>query len=262
MSTAAAGRGNAERNILFQALLLFMNIMFFIWYCLFTIVIAMLVLLPNYFYYRAWKPGRLQLAARRFIELYGRLVIRLSWPLIRVRIENREAVKKIDPCVYVMNHFSFVDVFFAGFLPGYSTVIAIRSWPFKIPFLNIFMRIARYMDVEKTPSKDALQQAAKVIMAGNCMLFFPEGHRSRNGQMLSLNKGAFRIAADNNVPIIPVGIEGTEYLGGYKSRLLRPCRVRLRFFPPMWAEGKDFNSVKNLRQRVADLYQREVYRNN
>ena len=94
------------------------------------------------------------------------------------------------------------------------------------------------------------------------MLFFPEGHRSRNGQMLPLNKGAFRIAADNNVPVVAVGIEGTEYLGGYKSRLLRPCRVRLRFFPPLWAEGKDFAAVKNLRQRVEDLYQREVYRNN
>jgi 1-acyl-sn-glycerol-3-phosphate acyltransferase len=260
MSTTAAGRGSAERSFVFQALILFINIMFFIWYCFFTIVIALLVLLPNYIYYQAWKPGRLQLAARRFIELYGRLVIRLSWPLVRVRIENMQEVKKVDPCVYVMNHFSFVDVFFAGFLPGYSTVIAIRSWPFKIPFLNIFMRIARYMDVEKTPLKDALQQAAKFIKDGNCMLFFPEGHRSRNGHMLPLSKGAFRIAVDNNVPIVAVGIEGTEYLGGYKSRLLRPCRVRLRFFPPLWAEGKDFNAVKNLRQKVEDLYQREVYR--
>jgi 1-acyl-sn-glycerol-3-phosphate acyltransferase len=261
MANVAADRNPAERNFNFQTLLLIMNIMFFIWYCLFTIVIAMLVLLPNYLYYRAWKPGRMQLAARRFIELYGRLVIRLSWPLVRVRIENQKAAKKVDPCVYVMNHFSFVDVFFCGFLPGYSTVIAIRSWPFKIPFLNIFMRLARYMDVEKTPSEDALQQAAKLIKDGNCLLFFPEGHRSRNGQMLPFSKGAFRIAADNNVPVVPVGIEGTEYLGGYKSRLLSPCRVRLRFFSPLWADGKDFTAVKNLRQRVEDLYQREVYRN-
>lgn len=261
MSTAVAGKGDVKRNFIFQALLLIVNALFFIWYCSFTLVIAVLVLLPNYFYYRAWRPGRLQLACRRFIELYGRLVIRLSWPLVRLQIENREAVKKVDPCVYVMNHFSFVDVFFCGFLPGYSTVIAIRSWPFKIPFLNIFMRIARYMDVEKTPLPDTLQQAAQVIQTGNCMLFFPEGHRSRNGQLQPLSKGAFRIAAENNVPIVPVGIEGTEYLGGYKSRWLSPCRVRLRFFPPLWAEGTDFSAVKNLRQKVENLFQKEVYRN-
>jgi 1-acyl-sn-glycerol-3-phosphate acyltransferase len=260
MEIATADKNPAERNFFFQTVLFFLNILFFIWYCLFTIVIALLVLLPNYFYHRAWKPGRLQLAARRFIQLYGRLVIRLSWPLVRVHVENLEVANKVEPCVYILNHFSFVDVFFCGFLPGYSTVIAIRSWPFKIPFLNIFMRLANYMDVEKTPLTETLQQAAKIIKAGNCLLFFPEGHRSRDGRMLPMNKGAFRIAADNNVPIIPVAIEGTEYLGGYKSRWLSPSRVRFRFFPPLWAEGNNFAAVKNLHQKVENLYQREVYR--
>jgi len=261
MGTGAAGQDGADRKPVSRALLVIVNILFFIWFCVFTLAIAMVVLLPNYFYYRAWKPGRLQLACRRFIELYGRLVIRLSWPLVRVRVENLEAVKKVDPCVYVMNHFSFVDVFFCGFLPGYSTVIAIRSWPFKIPFLNIFMRIARYMDVEKTPLTETLHQAAKVLREGNCMLFFPEGHRSHNGQMQPFSKGAFRIAAENHVPVIPVGIEGTECLGGYKSRLLSPSRVRLRFFPPLWADGNDFTAVKNLRQKVEEIFQREIYQN-
>lgn len=260
MSTGSAGKGDTEKNFIFQALLFFMNVVFFIWYCSFTLVIALLVLLPNYIYYRAWRPGRLQVACRRFIELYGRLVIRLSWPLVRVRIENLEAAKKADPCVYVMNHFSFVDVFFCGFLPGYSTVIAIRSWPFKIPFLNIFMRIAKYMDVERTSLPDTLQQASKLIKEGNCLLFFPEGHRSRDGRMQPMSRGAFRIAADNNVPVIPVGIAGTEYLGGYKSRLLNPCRVRLHFFSPLWAEGKDLAAVKNLRRKVEVLFQQEIYR--
>ena len=261
MSTGAAGKGDTGNNFIFQALLFLMNVVFFIWYCAFTLVIAALVLLPNYLYYQAWRRGRLQVACRRFIELYGRLTIRLSWPLVRVRVENLDAAKKSDPCVYVMNHFSALDVFFCGFLPGYSTVIAIRSWPFKIPFLNIFMRIAKYMDVEKNSLEHTLQQAAQVIRGGNCMLFFPEGHRSKNGQLQPMSKGAFRIAADNNVPVVPVGIAGTEYLGGYKSRLLRPCRVRLHFFPPQWAEGTDFTAVKNLRRKVEELFQREIYGN-
>lgn len=117
------------------------------------------------------------------------------------------------------------------------------------------------MDVEKTPLPETLRQAAKMIQDGNCMLFFPEGHRSPDGRLLPLNKGAFRIAAESQVPVVPVVIEGTEYLGGYKSRLLSPCRVRLRFFPPLWSEGKDFVAIKNLRQKVEDIFQREVYGN-
>jgi 1-acyl-sn-glycerol-3-phosphate acyltransferase len=261
MVNGSAGRAAAERPFITRALLAGMNLLFFVWFCLFTLAIAMVVLVPNYVYYRAWKRGRLQLACRRFIELYGRLVIRLSWPLVRVRIENREAVQNVDPCVYVMNHFSFVDVFFCGYLPGYSTVIAIRSWPFRIPFLNIFMRIARYMDVEKTPLDETLRRAAELLREGNCMLFFPEGHRSRDGRLQPFSKGAFRIAAENDVPVVPVGIEGTATLGGYRSRLLTPSRVRLRFFPPLRADGKDFTAVKALRQKVEGLFQREIYGN-
>lgn len=188
------------------------------------------------------------------------MVIRLSWPIVRIRVENIENAKNIEPCVYVFNHFSFADVYFAGYLPAYQTVVAVRSWPFKIPVLNIFMRIAEYMDVEKTQWEEILAQSEKILKDGGCILFFPEGHRSRNGSMHPLNKGAFRIAADNNVPIVPVSLQGTEYLGGYKSRMpVSPCRVKLRFYPPMRAEGKEFTDVNDLRERVEKLYLREVY---
>jgi 1-acyl-sn-glycerol-3-phosphate acyltransferase len=248
-----------EANWLKKIFLILINILFFAWYCLFSIVTGVLVLPPNYVYHRAWKPGRHQLAARRFIRIYARGVIRLSWPLVRIEIKGLEQVQGAEPCVYVLNHYSFVDVFFCGYLPAYHTVVAVRSWPFKIPVLNIFMRIAGYMDVEKNSWKDTLTYAAETMNAGGCILFFPEGHRSKNGQMSPLGKGAFRIAAENDVPVVPVALEGTEYLGGYKSRLLSPCRVTMRFFPPMKAEGSDFAAVNELRRRVEDLYQREVY---
>lgn len=236
-----------------------LNGLFFLWFCVFTLVIGAVVLIPNYFYHRSWRPGRHALAIRRFIQMYGRMVIRLSWPMIRTTIENRETVKKVQPCVYVLNHFSFADVFFCGYLPAHATVIAIRSWPFKIPILNIFMGIAKYMDVEKMAQDETLRNAAEELTNGNSILFFSEGHRSRNGNLFPLGKGAFRIAADNNVPIVPVTLEGTEYLGGYKSRLLKPCQVKMRFFPPIFATDNSFANVNALRQQVEALFLREVY---
>jgi len=215
---------------------------------------------PFFFcYYHGWKSEQLQLATRRFIQFYGRWAIRLSWPLIRVSVNNRTEVKGIEPCVYVLNHFSFIDVFFCGYLPGYQTVIAVRSWPFKIPFLNIFMYLAGYMNIENRPYENILSSAAAQLKSGACILFFPEGHRSRTGQFHPLGKGAFRIAAENDVPIIPVTIEGTEYLGGYKSTLLRPSHVRIRFFPPMRANGNNFVEINKFRDRVKNLFLGEVY---
>jgi len=116
------------------------------------------------------------------------------------------------------------------------------------------------MDVEKTLWDEMLTYSAESIKSGTSLLFFSEGHRSKDGQLYPLGKGAFRIAADNNVPIVPVALIGTESLGGYKSSTVRPCRVKMRFFAPVWAEDNSFAGVNDLRQRVEDLFQQEVYK--
>ncbi len=249
-------------SLLQQIILFIINILFFIWYGVYSFVTAFFCLPVNFIYYRAWRKENRPLAARRFNQFYGRMVIRLSWPLIRTNVENRECAVGIEPCVYVMNHYSFGDVYFCGVLPGYNIVIVLRSWPFKIPILNIFMRMAKYLDVEANPGEDILLRAENLLNSGACLLFFPEGHRSRTGKLLPFGKGPFLIAAKNNVPVIPIVIEGTEYLAGYKSKLLSPTKVRMRFFPAMRANGSNYADINDLRKRVEDLYLREVYNQN
>ncbi len=233
---------------------------FSLWYLAFTVFLIACALPIVWLRYRAWAPGRFSLATRRFIQFYGRMVITLAWPLIRVRVESREAARGVEPCVYVLNHFSFADVYFCGFLPGFQTVIVIRSWPFRLPVFNIFMRWAGYLNVEAGSSREVLERADLILKSGACLLFFPEGHRSRTGRLQPLRKGAFLIAARNNVPIVPVAIRGTEYLGGFRSQLLSPCRVTLKFFPPILAKGLDFHSIQEVRHQVEDIYLHEVYR--
>jgi 1-acyl-sn-glycerol-3-phosphate acyltransferase len=239
--------------------LFLINSAFFIWVLLCSAVISSLSFPVICIRYRGWKREKFQPSIRRFIQFYGRWIIRLSWPMIRVRVEIPEEVKKADPCVYVLNHFSFVDVYFCGFLPGFQTVIAVRAWPFKLPIYNIFMRLAGYLNVEAKSGEEILSSSAEVLKSGACLLFFPEGHRSRDGQLMPLQKGAFRIAAENKVPLVPVAIEGTEFFGGYKSKLPRPCRIRLRLFTPLRAGGADLASVNALRSAVRTLFLQEVY---
>lgn len=236
-----------------------LNIVFILWFLVCTTVISLLSFAAIFIRHSGWRKGKFRTAVRRFIQFYGRWIIRCSWPMIRIKVELPDEVRKADPCVYVLNHFSFVDVYFCGFLPGFQTVIAVRSWPFKLPIYNIFMRLAGYIDVEALSGEDILVAASKLLNNGVCLLFFPEGHRSRSGQLLPLKSGAFRIAAVNNVPIVPVAIKGTEYFGGYKSRLPRPSRVNLRFFAPLYSKGVDLASVNNLKNTVKNLFVSEIY---
>lgn len=239
--------------------LFLLDFVFIIWFLLCSAVIGTLSFPVIFLRHRGWKRRNFKLSIRRFIQFYGRWIIRFSWPMIRISVEMPEEVKKTDPCVYVLNHFSFADVYFCGFLPGYQTVIAVRAWPFRLPIYNIFMRLAGYLNVESKSGEEILASATEALSSGTCLLFFPEGHRSRDGQLMPLQKGAFRIAAENRVPLIPVAIEGTEHFGGYKSRLPKPCRVRLRFFPPFRAAGADLASINELRNKVKALFLKEVY---
>jgi 1-acyl-sn-glycerol-3-phosphate acyltransferase len=248
-----------QRNPVTLGLILIFS-MFGVWhltYSVFLIFGAFPIILLRH---RAWDPDRFRRAVRRFIQFYGRMVIRLSWPLVRIRIVSRDAVRGIEPCVYVLNHFSVVDVYFCGFLPADQTVIAIRSWPFRLPVFNIFMRWAGYIDVETDSYGDMLERSGRALKSGASLLFFPEGHRSRTGRLQPLRKGAFHVAARNGVPVVPVTIAGTEYLGGYRSRLFSPCRVTLTFHPPLWAYGQDFQAIQALRHQVEDVYLKSVYR--
>lgn len=234
--------------------------MFGVWHMT-TSVFLIFGALPGFLLrHRAWDPDRFRRAVRRFIQFYGRMVIRLSWPLVRTRIVSRDAVRGIEPCVYVLNHYSVVDVYFCGFLPADQTVIATRSWPFRLPIFKIFMRWAGYIDVETDSYGDISERSGQALKSGASLLFFPEGHRSRTGRLQPLRKGAFLIAARNGVPIVPVTIAGTEYLGGYRSRLFSPCHVTLTFHPPLRAQGQDFQAIQTLRHQVEDVYLESVYR--
>ncbi|MDD8025057.1 MAG: lysophospholipid acyltransferase family protein [Acidobacteriota bacterium] len=206
----------------------------------------------------AWDPVRFRRAVRRFIQFYGRMSIRLAWPIVRFRIVDRDKVRGVEPCVYAMNHYSFTDVFFCGFLPADQTIIAIRSWPFRLPVFNIFMRWAGYLDVESLTCADFLRESGRTLASGASLLFFPEGHRSRTGRLQPLGKGAFLIAARNRVPVVPVTIEGTQFLGGYRSRFLCPSRVTLTFHPPVIPSGADVQSVRSLRRRVEKIFRESL----
>ncbi len=252
-SALAAGRARFGDRFLVP-----LNIAFIIWYAVFSLSLIVPVALMVLVRHRGWGAGRFQTGIRRFIQLYGRCVIWLSWPLVRISIENRSAAQGVEPCIYILNHRSFMDVFFCGFLPGFQTVIAIKGWPFRLPVYNIFMRLAGYLNVEDKDLRAVANKVARILRSGACMLFFPEGHRTRTGRLLPMRKGAFRFAAENRVPIVPVALEGTEYLGGYKSRLFVPCRVRMRFFPPILAEGRSFTAIRDLQRKVENLYKREV----
>ena len=134
-------------------------------------------------------------------------------PYWKVRIHGRE---KIDPRkVYVMvsNHQSGLDIMVLFKLHRHFKWVA-KKGLFRIPFIGWNMGLNGYIPIERSRGRSKLQmmdKAALSLKAGNSVMIFPEGTRTRDGNLQSFKSGAFRLAKDTEAEILPVAISGTFY---------------------------------------------------
>ncbi len=177
-----------------------------------------------------WKTARI---VRYFIWFYGRGWMLIIAPFVRFERENLHYTTDAGSSIIVVNHLSFFDTYCMAALPVYDIVFAVRSWPFRIFFYSRFMRLARYLDVESTDLDHIRESAVRTFGEGGCMLFFPEGHRSRTGEMQRFYSGAFKLAVQTGRPIVPLCITGTDTLLPPGRFWLQPARVKLRALPPI-----------------------------
>lgn len=181
-----------------------------------------------------WDNGRIM---RHFIWIYGRGWLLIMAPFVRFRREGFENLKLDEPSIIVVNHLSFFDTYCMCLLPAHDITFTVRAWPFRMPWYGWFMRLAGYLDVESREWRHVHQSAAHALTGGGHLLFFPEGHRSRDGKLGRFQNGAFRLAADLNVPVVPLCITGTDQLLPPGRLWLRPTKITLRALPPLDAEG-------------------------
>ena len=147
-----------------------------------------------------------------FIWVYGRCWLVIIAPFVRLRREWPRASDFRTPSVIVLNHLSFFDTYCMALMPFFDMTFAVRSWPFRIPWYGMFMRLAGYLDVERMTWEETLTAARQVLEQGGHLIFFPEGHRSRDGQLQRFYAGAFKLARELGCPLIPVCISGTDRL--------------------------------------------------
>jgi 1-acyl-sn-glycerol-3-phosphate acyltransferase len=157
---------------------------------------------------------------------------------IRVHADGLENVPPEQPCIFMANHVSNLDPpVFLPLIPG-RTAVFIKKVLLKIPLIGRAMRMGGFVPVDRSGSReaarDSIQQAAQVLASGVHITSFPEGTRSRTGQMLPFKKGPFYLAQQSGAPVIPVSIHGTEAMMRKGSLKITPGDAYVRFHPPVW----------------------------
>lgn len=119
------------------------------------------------------------------------------------------------PYIFMCNHQSALDIYtLLSGLPFSFKWIAKRQL-FSIPFLGWTMKRAGYISLDRENPREALKainDAAQKIREGMSIIIFPEGTRSKDGVLLPFKKGVFSLAVRAGIPVIPVGIRGTNAL--------------------------------------------------
>ena len=132
-------------------------------------------------------------------------------PYWKVRVTGRDRLPWRGPAVLVANHASLIDilVLFALFRP-YKWVSKAEN--FKLPFVGWNMRLNGYVPLRRGDRESVvamLDRCGKLLGRGNPVLFFPEGTRTKDGELQPFKDGAFELAVEHGVPVIPIAVHGT-----------------------------------------------------
>ena len=162
---------------------------------------------------------------------------------MRVEVQNPQYILHDRAAVYAVNHTSNVEPpilysVLSGLFPRLR--ILYKAELRKLPILVRAFDLAGFVPLERgnrEQSLPAIERAAEALREGNSFLIFPEGTRSRTGQLLPFKKGGFIMALKGQAPIVPVAISGTRDAMQKGSVIIRPVRIVVRFGPPIETAG-------------------------
>ena len=166
---------------------------------------------------------------RQAIRIYGWILIRVVPFMAPVVLDDRSGGFD-KPVIFIPNHNSSIDPFLFGML-SLDNAFA-TSWPFKIPIYNFFMHLAGY--INSTKGWQHIHKMGKELLESGCsLIIWPEGHRSRTGQMGRFKKGAFKLALATGRQIVPVCIVGSQQVLPPGEIFLTPARIKIILLPPI-----------------------------
>ena len=160
-------------------------------------------------------------------------------PLWKVRLEGKENLDRSRSHVVILNHQSLLDVLIAFRLFYPVKMIGKKILAF-VPIVgwNLFLSGHILVDRKDTKSQfKAIRRMEHLITHGDSLLVFPEGTRTKDGEIGEYKKGAFRSAAATGTPLLPVVIDGPYQLLPKKGFIVNEVRdIVIRILPPIPVE--------------------------
>jgi 1-acyl-sn-glycerol-3-phosphate acyltransferase len=173
----------------------------------------------------------------RFDRL-GKFVCRRVTDLagITVRRHGLEHLEPVAAYVFCINHVSLLDLFVVFQSIPYFHRSFQHQAHFKVPIYGGCVRVFGQLPVDpkdKALNRASFARAVEMLRSGDSFVVFPEGHRTRDGRLGRFYPGAFRLAIDAGVPVVPMGMRGLRNVCPAGDWRIRPGTVDVLFGEPI-----------------------------
>ncbi len=197
----------------------------------------------------------------RWFRRLGCAMTRVN-PFWKVHIEGIEHVTDPrNPYVVVSNHQSMADIPVISCLPWEMKWVAKESL-FRMPVVGYLMRLSGDIPVRRgdpQSREDVFRRAAWYLRHRCSVMFFAEGTRSRDGRVLPFKSGAFRLAIEEQVPVLPLAIDGAYRCLPKHGWQFMECEViHLAVLPPVETRGLTLEDESHLREKVRQMIIRQI----
>ncbi|WP_296113376.1 1-acyl-sn-glycerol-3-phosphate acyltransferase [uncultured Alistipes sp.] len=195
---------------------------------------------------------------RRVVHELSRILVRIFFfiPLRwRQRVIGRELIDRKKRYVIVVNHNTVIDIPTLYYIPLNFRWVSKRE-VFKVPFFGQYLLLHGDICIDRGRAAEAMEQLLREgklwISRGASVAIFPEGTRSKDGEIHRFKAGAFTLAREAGVEILPVVLDGTRTLIRRNLMFNWGNRITIRVLPPVSREEIASTEVHELMARVHD----------
>ena len=191
------------------------------------------------------------------------LIYRFAWCLSRVvfavyfrwRVYHPERVPLKGPVILAANHASFIDPPLVGAGLKREINYLARESLFRFPVVGATLRAVNSVPVDRDGGGAAgLKAILGRLLAGGGIILFPEGTRTRDGQLQPARSGIGLAVIKSDAPVVPVRVFGTFEAYGRHSRFPRPHPIAVKYGQPMHFEKLRAEAKTCSKQRLKEIY--------
>ncbi len=225
------------------------------------LVLGLPVLGIEWLYHKINKKGA-DLSTLRIVQWALSVITTISG--VNVIVEGAQNIPDDEAVVYIANHRSIFDVIIGyTHCPGLTGFIAKNNLE-KVPILRVWMRRVHCYFLDRSNPRDGLRvilSAIEDIKRGISIFVFPEGTRTKTGEMLPFKEGTFKMATKTGCAIIPVAITGTDEILRNHIPFIRKTTVVFHYGTPIYPDQLEADQKKHIgaytQSVIADMLERD-----